>query len=198
MEFIDRKSTYPNRYTMTDENGNVSLVTLERADEPVTEGTPLNAETFNALFLCSESVDYPGCYFHTVDGETEWLNPPMVENIVYRTTKRFNGYPVYTVAAVFPALAAEGSFVEKKFVNGTISKVLSMSTTYYPNLKEEGDDIIFHIQSEPLMDRDVMYAQAEMEVNSTLQCIRIYSRHAYADRYSAVCVVEFTKAEEAL
>lgn len=47
--FEDRVSTYPNRYTMTDENGNVHSVVLERADEPITPGTPLNAETFNAI-----------------------------------------------------------------------------------------------------------------------------------------------------
>ena len=47
--FEDRVSTYPNRYTMTDENGNVHSVVLERADEPIKPGTPLNAETFNAI-----------------------------------------------------------------------------------------------------------------------------------------------------
>lgn len=50
MEFIDRVSAYPNRYIMTDESGKVQHVVLERADEPITPGTPLNAETFNTLF----------------------------------------------------------------------------------------------------------------------------------------------------
>ena len=49
MEFIDRVSAYPNRYVMTDENGNTSYVYLERADEPTVPGTPLNAETFDAM-----------------------------------------------------------------------------------------------------------------------------------------------------
>lgn len=49
MVFEDRVSAYPNRYMLTDENGNVSYVILERADEPVTPGTPLNAETFNTI-----------------------------------------------------------------------------------------------------------------------------------------------------
>lgn len=49
MEFSDRVSAYPNRYLMTDENGNTSYVILERADEPTRVGTPLNAETFNGM-----------------------------------------------------------------------------------------------------------------------------------------------------
>lgn len=49
MNFSDRVSAYPNRYTMTDENGGVHYVWLERADDPITPGTPLNAETFNDM-----------------------------------------------------------------------------------------------------------------------------------------------------
>ena len=49
MEFIDRVSAYPNRYVMTDENGNTSHIYLERADEPTVPGTPLNAENMNTL-----------------------------------------------------------------------------------------------------------------------------------------------------
>jgi hypothetical protein len=47
--FTDRESAYPNRYLVTKENGATEFIVLERADEPVVVGTPLNAETFNAL-----------------------------------------------------------------------------------------------------------------------------------------------------
>ena len=43
-----------------------------------------------------ESTDYSGCYYRTVDGVVEWLNPPMLINTEYRTTERRNGLPVYT------------------------------------------------------------------------------------------------------
>lgn len=46
MNFEDRISAYPGRYKMTDENGNVSYVTFSRADDPIVEGTPLNASSF--------------------------------------------------------------------------------------------------------------------------------------------------------
>ena len=101
MEFIDRTSAYPNRYLMTDENGNASYVVLERADEPITPGTPLNAETFNSLLLCTESKEYPGCYCKPVlgsaTGEIEWLNPPMMGGVAYCTTERYRGQPVYVM-----------------------------------------------------------------------------------------------------
>lgn len=49
MEFVDRVSAYPGRYIMTTADGSASYVILERADEPTVVGTPLNAETFNAM-----------------------------------------------------------------------------------------------------------------------------------------------------
>lgn len=44
-----------------------------------------------------ESKDYPGCYYRTVDGEDEWINPPMLHNTEYRTTERVGGKPVYAL-----------------------------------------------------------------------------------------------------
>jgi hypothetical protein len=47
--FVDRKSTYPNRYKITRADRSTEYVTLERADEPSVEGTPLNAAVFNEI-----------------------------------------------------------------------------------------------------------------------------------------------------
>lgn len=44
----------------------------------------------------TESADYSGCYYRMVDGVQEWINPPMVVDVEYRTTERYNGKPVYT------------------------------------------------------------------------------------------------------
>lgn len=42
-----------------------------------------------------------GCFYRIVDGEIEWINPPMVVGTEYRTTERFAGKPVYaTVTSV--------------------------------------------------------------------------------------------------
>jgi hypothetical protein len=196
--FVDRRPTQPNRYKITQENGAEYYATLERADEPVEVGTPLNAKNLNdmldktgdtmtgslnmaggsyptiyftppdgvgdsaveggdrvvsfhardvkgesaprrqfALYAPSvRTIDeavrlivteadgskkyyylygehrkptpaeigaapavadstYKNCYYRTVDGAKEWLNPPMVEGTEYRTTERFRNMPVY-------------------------------------------------------------------------------------------------------
>lgn len=49
MQFIDRKAKYPGRWTMTKSDGTSEIVTLIRNDEPVVEGTPMNANTLNTL-----------------------------------------------------------------------------------------------------------------------------------------------------
>lgn len=50
MVFLNRQSGRPGRILLTPENGiEAFYATMERADEPVDEGTPLNANTFNTL-----------------------------------------------------------------------------------------------------------------------------------------------------
>lgn len=94
------------------------IITLTRDDHPVTEGTPYSkaavlpdalaaslcpgvedptpADAFGALHAKAlESQAYPGCYYRDVEGETEWLNPPMVLGEEYRTTRRYRGAAVY-------------------------------------------------------------------------------------------------------
>lgn len=60
-----------------------------------------------------ESADYPGCFYRLVVDEEEWINPPMVAGVEYRTTERFNGAPVYTkvVEAIIPDKGASSNDV---------------------------------------------------------------------------------------
>lgn len=114
-------------------NAEECTVVLQRDDHPIVEGTPLNKATFlpddlaaelcpdiedptpadavrklarktNEAYAATESEEYPGCYYRTVDGVTEWLNPPMVPGVEYRTTERFNEKPVYTKSVYIDAL----------------------------------------------------------------------------------------------
>ena len=62
-----------------------------------------------------ESTDYPGCYYRTVDGVIEWLNPPMVVGPEYRTTERYQGKPVYTMMRPSVTLGSAGS---KAYIEG--------------------------------------------------------------------------------
>lgn len=54
-----------------------------------------------------ESTEYPGCWYRTVDGVTEWLNPPMITGAEYRTTKRYMGKAVYAAVKNIGALPAD-------------------------------------------------------------------------------------------
>ena len=55
-----------------------------------------------------ESADYPGCYYRHVNGVQEWINPPMLDGVEYRTTKRHNGEVVYSYTKDF-ALSGRAS-----------------------------------------------------------------------------------------
>ena len=55
--FMDRDPRKPNRYLVTPENGTPFYAQLERADEPVFTGTPLNAATFNAMVRSVTAVN---------------------------------------------------------------------------------------------------------------------------------------------
>lgn len=101
--------------------GEAFTITMTRDDQPITEGTPYSkaavlpdvlaeklcpgmedptpADAFSALHAkAEESADHPGCYFRVVDGEKEWINPPMNETgKEYRTAKRHKGKVVYAI-----------------------------------------------------------------------------------------------------
>lgn len=51
-----------------------------------------------------EDPDHPGCFYRTVNGVREWLNPPMELGVEYKTTERYVGKPVYALAFDYGAL----------------------------------------------------------------------------------------------
>lgn len=48
--------------------------------------------------------DGNGCFYRMVGGVKEWLNPPMEDDVKYRTTERYNGKPVYVWKFKFPRI----------------------------------------------------------------------------------------------
>ena len=60
-----------------------------------------------------EDEDHPGCYYRMIEGEKEWINPPMLEGVEYRTTERRDGKPV------FVTLTANG--ISKRTADGVIN-----------------------------------------------------------------------------
>lgn len=57
MVFEDRVSKYPGRWTMVKSDGSSEIVTLVRNDEPMKEGTPINAETLNTLSTVAGAIN---------------------------------------------------------------------------------------------------------------------------------------------
>ena len=133
MVFEDRLSARPNRYLMTDESGTEKYITLNRADEPTVVGTPLNADTFNRMQeeIQIASLDHPGCYYRLVGGEQEWINPPMIPGVVYRTAERYNGKAVYACIYQVPELSGTvGSSTVKSLSDLGVSNVVSFDPLF--------------------------------------------------------------------
>lgn len=42
-----------------------------------------------------EDATYAGCYYYETTDGMEWVNPPMLVGVEYRTTERYDGKPVY-------------------------------------------------------------------------------------------------------
>ena len=58
-------------------------------------------EIDDAIARAIPSTDHPGCYYRMINGVTEWVNPPMMIDIEYRTTERYLGKPVYVKVVDF-------------------------------------------------------------------------------------------------
>ena len=79
--------------------------------------------------FCIESTDAPGCYYRIYDGHTEWINPPMIPGMKYRTTERWDSEPVYTEQIeLHIAAGASGPF---SLMSAT--KVISAELRYFDN-----------------------------------------------------------------
>lgn len=63
-----------------------------------------------------EDSTYTGCYYRLVDGVVEWLNPPGVVGVAYRTSERYKGYPVW-VKTIFVGDATANTLKGVQYLN---------------------------------------------------------------------------------
>lgn len=84
------------------------------------------AEIARQLSGTVESTDYPGCYYRTVDGVTEWVNPPMMLGVEYRTTERYLGEPVYVKAVDFGNAVADGDITVTDWLPNSLKIIRTM------------------------------------------------------------------------
>lgn len=108
----------------------------------------ITPEFFGSLSGFAESVDYPGCYYHEIDGVEEWINPPMKAGVEYRTIERFQNKPVFIKYINYGSLPAEG---EEKTVSTGLAKTYKVREltmligdgTYYSFIPDGGDHYSF-------------------------------------------------------
>lgn len=85
MEFKDRRSLKPGRYSIQPTDGSAPFIAdLTRADYPIDEGTPLNAATFNKMMECLTA--------RNLLDNSDFRNP-----VNQRGGDAYNGAPMYTI-----------------------------------------------------------------------------------------------------
>lgn len=107
-DFADAHGNNVGSLNLFSENALVKVLLDTELNRAYVQNADTNAYLEGELakrLLAIESPDYPGCYYRMVDGEAEWVNPPMTGNVGYRTIERFMSLPVYSmqVARTFTA-----------------------------------------------------------------------------------------------
>lgn len=108
---------------------------------------------------------YPDCYYRMVDGVKEWINPPMVVGVEYRTLERHKGKPVYVKAVDLGKLPAANAKITVPYVSVTATPIRA-----------------FAVASDRKMIPSVYYSAStdtRMEVNLSLENnnVSVYSTH---------------------
>lgn len=120
IEVVDRVPTYPNRIKITKQDGSSELVTWERADEPVVDGTPINKALFDSIAadigagLSADKAIYVSTLGSDALGDGTSTNPyATIQKAVNTLPKNLNGF----TAAIYIASGTynEDVVVEKIF-----------------------------------------------------------------------------------
>ena len=134
--FVDRVSTYPNRYKVTKEDGTIEYLTLERADEPTVVGTLLNAETFNKAFGNIEP-DLTGYATETYVNNAVKVAAPrnLLDNSNFTNPVNQRGQTSYTSGYGIDRWVATGSKTSWSIVDGGL-EVYCTDTTSQPYIDQ--------------------------------------------------------------
>lgn len=122
VKWVDRVPTNPNRMKITPETGSPYYATVERADNPSVEGTPVNARNLNAMQDAAGLSDNKTVYVSTAGsdsvGDGSEANPYATINKALSTIpKNLNGYAARVRVA---AGTYSGSVSVKDFGNGSL------------------------------------------------------------------------------
>ena len=129
LEVVDRVPTYPNRIKITREDGSTELLTWERADEPVVEGTPINKALFDSIAadlgngLSSAKTLYVSPTGSDALGDGSSTNPyATISKAVNALPQNLNGYDVTINIAA-------GTYNEDVYIARTFGGVIILNGT---------------------------------------------------------------------
>lgn len=100
---------------------------IQEVGSPVESTDAVNLGYAQSIFAPAIKDDtYPSCYYRMMDGVREWINPPMLLGVEYRTTERWLGKPVYTKIVSFGTLPnAAAKSISWTPDSGTAAQVIS-------------------------------------------------------------------------
>lgn len=145
----------------------------------------------------TEDPAHPGCFFRAVDGEVEWQNPPMADDVEYRTTERYNRKPVYVTKVTFDDFpTAANASINKTTVIPLDAKIVGVAGTL-----ANGDSSAYSL---PAFDASGLFAFADVNKlraellpdDYTTYEVSLYSGRDYESdpSYTTTVVVKYTKS----
>lgn len=127
----DRVSTYPGRVVLTPVTGTTDTYTMSRADEPVTEGTPINKTLFDskAYTLTSDVTIYVSSEGSDVEGDGS-LDAPYktIQKAIDSIPKHLGGYTaeISVSFGVYSERIVVEGFTSGRLVVGRYGEVFSI------------------------------------------------------------------------
>lgn len=131
---------------------------------------PISPEAIDAL-PAVEDVDHPGCYYRMVDGVKEWINPPMVIGVEYRTTKRHEEKPVYTKAiscGAAPQTSQKSIAHNSKNARMVDYSISAQDGTVFPYISSSGNRVEGYATANYVFLHSTYNTQAFTEITATI------------------------------
>lgn len=155
-------------------------------------GYTFNCELHNAFngYATLRGVSYNGLQFFIYKDNgnwfVEWVNPPMVPGVEYRTTERWNGKPVYTMlinCGNMPTAGNTNRIDMPSTICGWIDRVLCANGS-----DSSGNSIPYSWQGEYITEvsasRSAIYIYAKDDFSNNTADVQIwYVRHQEGDQW---------------
>lgn len=126
----------------TGQNDSVAqtVATQKYVDDKLANISGGSAGSAGSIF--TEDTTHSGCYYRMVGSEKEWLNPPMVRGVEYRTMERHNGKTVYTMTDDTGYVESYAEIYIEPWFGDMVKLTFAGNddTTWYPPSSIHGDN----------------------------------------------------------